>query len=450
MAKKLTGVVIGRLRPAGVRREVKDERTAGLHLVIHPSGQRSWVMRFRRPSGKQAKLTLGTFAEEETADTPVLGGQLTLAGARQLATEVNRKRALGQDPAAEFIVEKRKRRAEARQAAKNTFGAATQAYVQQRAKERTKVEVARLLGLVIADDGELKVVPGGLTERWFDRPVTEISTDDVDALIEECRHDGVPGTKRLSKRITESRARAMFSVLSRLFNWLRATRKNNPCRGAERPATPKARERVLSDDEVRWFWKACDQIGQPFGHLFHLLLVTGQRRQEVGAMNVSELSKDRTAWVLPPERTKNKRTHTVFLSPLAQEILASANPGKSGFIFSTTGHTPVSGYSKVKHRLDVLMRPMAKAEGSTFKEWRLHDLRRTMVSGAARAGADLHVIERAINHVSGSFGGIVGVYQKHRFEEEVRKAFEAWADLLTSIVRGPASGKVVKLRGRVR
>jgi integrase len=117
----------------------------------------------------------------------------------------------------------------------------------------------------------------------------------------------------------------------------------------------------------------------------------------------------------------------VPLSTTGRDLLAGARrvPG-SEFVFTTTGTTPVSGWSKTKRRLDSLM-PDVPA-------WRIHDLRRTAVTGMARAGADLAVIERAVNHISGSFAGITGIYQRHQFRAEVRAALAAWADLLARIV----------------
>ena len=129
------------------------------------------------------------------------------------------------------------------------------------------------------------------------------------------------------------------------------------------------------------------------------------------------------------------------LAPQARDILRGIRRvANSECVFSTNGRSPVSGFSKAKARLD---------EAMGVSDWRLHDLRRTAVTGMARAGADLHVIERAVNHVSGSFGGIVGVYQQHRFADEVRAALEAWANLLTSIVEGrPANVTPIRQRRR--
>jgi integrase len=232
----------------------------------------------------------------------------------------------------------------------------------------------------------------------------------------------------------------MHLALSGLFKWLKERRliSKHPLADLTSPKLPRARERVLSDVELKKFWKGTEQIAEPFSSALRLMLLTGQRRREVSEMRYSELSEDLSVWTLPPERTKNKRAHQVPLSPAARDILRNLQSPSSEFVFSTTARSPISGWSKTKNRLDALM---------NVPTWRVHDLRRTAVTGMARAGADLAVIERAVNHVSGSFGGIVGVYQKHKYEDEVRDALEAWSNLLLSIVED-APANVVAMRGR--
>jgi integrase len=461
--KILTAAAVRQFRPSSQRREIPDGATPGLRLVIQPSGARSWVMRFRRPNGGSAKLTLGTadLTGQEVAGEPAIGGHLTLAAARRLAAEVNRQRALGRDPAADHITEKRKARVAASANASSAFGAAARTFIDEHARPNTRRwrETAVLLGLRAVEE-ELQVIRGGLVERWADRQVTDITAHDIFDVLEECRKRGVPGLTRRRPRVSDTSARAMYATLSKFFGWLGrrpGVIVQNPVTGVKRPSTPSARDRVLDDNEIRLLWRACDDIGEPFGALLRLLLITGARREEVARMTRGEIIDDGTTWTLSAARTKNRRPHDVPLPPLAREVIGNVKKiaGKPGFIFTTTGITPVSGFSRLKARLDKLMARLAEEEAAAsgldpaevkIPPWRLHDLRRTAVTGMARAGGDLHVIERAVNHVSGSFGGIVATYQKHRYAAEVRAALEAWANLIVDITSHALRGNVVPLR----
>src|SRR5208282_4451772 len=150
-----------------------------------------------------------------------------------------------------------------------------------------------------------------------------------------------------------------------------------------------------------------------------LLMLTGARRNEVASMQWAELVLENKLWTLPASRTKNKRPHELPLSDASVKILESL-PRKGNFVFSTTGRSPISGFSKIKSRLDKVI----SHSHETLPAWHLHDLRRSFASGLARLGVELHVIERCLNHVSGTFGGIVEVYQRHKFEDEKRRAFD--------------------------
>jgi integrase len=187
---------------------------------------------------------------------------------------------------------------------------------------------------------------------------------------------------------------------------------------------------VLSDDELCVVWQAADKLGGPFGALVKFLILTGQRRDEAAGMRWSELDLDSRLWTIGKERTKNGRTHDVPLSPQAVVIIGSlARIAGSDFVLTTTGKAPASDYSKKKRQIDALL------PGDT-PAWRLHDIRRTVASGMARLGVNLPIIEKVLNHRSGSFGGIVGVYQRHDFAAEKRLALQAWGAHLEQIVSG--------------
>jgi integrase len=440
MAKQLTAVAVKNHRPGKKgRREIPDGGCPGLYLVIQAAGHRSWAMRFRRPNGKPAKLTLGQvdLSGKEAESEPVLGTPLTLASARRLAAEVHRSRARGRDVVADYDAAKRRQKSEQVTRAASTFGAAARDFIEGHAKKKTRrwQEQARLLGLrPTEDEKELEVIPGGLSERWGDKPIAEIDDSDIHGVVDETRRSGAPGLERRSDGPTEARARAMLSSLSTMFEWLIDKRKvrQNPCKDVHRPDAPTARDRVLTDAEIVKFWSAAD--GERFGRLLKLLLLTGSRLNEVAGMRRAELSDDDTTWNIPGERTKNHRPHIVSLAPLAREMLAT---GDGDLIFTTTGHSPPSGWSRIKKRIDKAMK---------VPPWRLHDLRRTAATGMAGLGIAPHIVEAALNHVSGAKAGVAGTYNRHAYTPEKKAALERWASHIAGLVAGK-SGNVVPLRG---
>ena len=194
------------------------------------------------------------------------------------------------------------------------------------------------------------------------------------------------------------------------------------------PVTPTVkRERVLSDDELAAIWRGTAGAG-PFNGIVRLLILTGQRREEVAGMTWTELSDDLSTWTIPANRAKNAATHIVPLSAPAQELLRSL-PQFGELVFPGL-RGPFNGWSKAKAALDVK---------SGVTNWRLHDLRRTAATGLQRLGVRLEVTEQVLNHVSGSRAGIVGVYQRHDFASEKRAALEAWGEHALAIINGCAA-----------
>lgn len=436
MPKTLTAIAVKNYRPGKGRREISDGGCPGLHLVIQTSGHRSWALRFRRPSGRTAKLTLGPVdLSGEAEGEPVIGQPLTLASARKLAAEVHRQRAMGRDVVADNDAAKRRQKFAQVTRAKNTFGGAARDFIEGHAKKKTRrwQEQARMLGL--QPEG-LEFIRGGLADRWADKPVAEIDGHDIHGLIDEVRRSGVPGLERRSDGPTEARARVMFACLSKMFAWLVQHRRieKSPCAGVHRPDAPRARDRVLTDVEIVKFWLATEV--ERFGQLLKLLLLTGCRLNEVAGMRCSELSDDGATWNIPGSRTKNRRPHIVPLPPLAREMIA-ATVGATDLIFTTTGETPVSGWSKIKSRLDVAMK---------MPPWRLHDLRRTAATGMAEIGIAPHIVEATLNHVSGAKAGVAGTYNRAAYAAEKKAALERWATHVEGLVSG-REAKVVSLRG---
>jgi integrase len=141
-------------------------------------------------------------------------------------------------------------------------------------------------------------------------------------------------------------------------------------------------------------------------------------------MRWEDIDLDAALWTLPREQTKSDRLHEVPLSPLALDIL-DAVPQTTDYVFTTTGSTPISGFSKAKIRSDSL---------SGITGWRVHDLRRTVASGMARIGVAPHVVEKVLNHASGQISGVAAIYNRHGYTDEKRGALGAWAKNLQNLI----------------
>ena len=215
---------------------------------------------------------------------------------------------------------------------------------------------------------------------------------------------------------TPAEQQRAFVIVRAFFNW--SHRKHyidrNPMERMQAPHSYVPRARVLTDDELRKVWLATED--DTFGRIVKLLILTGQRRGEITNLTPRMVGDDTIT--IPAWLAKNSREHTIPLGSLAKSILGRAPSDPDACYFPALGKvTPFSGFSKCSPKL---------ARRSGISGWTLHDLRRTFASGLAAQGVALPVVERLLNHVSGSFGGIVGVYQRHDFMPEMRDAIERW------------------------
>jgi integrase len=447
MAKKLSKPLqYKNARPDPKKRlELPDADVRGLYLIIQPqpSGVKSWCYRYRvgKPS-KPCKLTLGTYVYVRTDNKgPELGGALSLDDARELARDAATDLAKGVDPAA------RKRALKIAPPAPKEDG---DRLVDIVAKfDARYLKVKKVAGL--RDRAEyLRILNQQVLPLWGERPIAEIKKRDVNDLLDTLRDRGLTGGVNKT-----------FAVVRKLFNWAvsRDMIEVSPCGGIEAPAPIVRRDRVLTSDELRWFWQACEKIGWPFGPLFKVLLLTGQRREEVGSMTAAEVSDG--LWTLPGARTKNGKPHDVPLSAVVLAILGSLPPinTRAGFRFCTGGRKgpktgeivekPVSGFSRAKCILDRKMLEIAREETGNpalkIPEWRLHDLRRTCATGLQRLGVRFEVTEAVLNHQSGSKSGVAGIYQRHDWKEEKRAALETWSRFIISVVNDRPTDNVINL-----
>jgi integrase len=323
--------------------------------------------------------------------------------------------------------------------------------------DTARAKAKQLLGLAVSgDDPFAKPVPaeafGAEAERYLRKQQAALKPRTYVELERHLRRDCVALARmrlteidrrtialRLAEVETASGPTArnrVRSSLSAFFNW--AVREGlldaNPVAGTARADEPGSRDRVLAQAELSELWSALPQ--GDFGEIVRLLILTGQRREEIGALRWSEIDLDQGLIVLPPERTKNLRQHEVPLSTQARLILQRL-PKRKGrdFVFGL-GETGFSGWSKSKERLDkalLVRRKAADRRAKPLPSWHLHDLRRTCATGMAELGILPHVIEAVLNHVSGHKGGVAGIYNRAKYSDEMRDALQRWADHLDQI-----------------
>jgi integrase len=344
-----------------------------------------------------------------------LYGELTLNEAREKARRWRELLRKGIDPAEQ---EERERLAEQRNRA-NTFTAAAEDFIKDKLKhERQGREAERDLRVFLP--------------AWGARPLEEITPADVLAIIRVVKNRGAP-----------YRAHGLLTIARRFFNWCISQQtyglQTSPCDRLKPRALigeKKARTRVLNNDEVRALWLATEKLGYPYGPLFKLLLITGQRKSEVAEARWCEIDLDKKLWTIPASRMKADAAHVVPLSDAAVKVLETLPRFERGdCLFSASfGTTPVNGFGRAKSALDGAMKGV--------QPFVLHDLRRTMRTGlSAIPGVSDLVRELVIAHTK---PGLHKVYDQHAYIDEKRHALDAWAARLQAIVE-PQPDNVVAI-----
>jgi len=421
---KLTAISVHKWKPSAARQEILDRD--GLYFVVQPSGAKSWALRYRRKSdGKAVKHTIGSY--------PVL----SLKDARSKATELRAEIERGADPHGDKVIARR-RAAEV----DDSFEAVVRRYIadRQSRRKRSWKWTARLLGLAVEEGAtDLAVIRDGstdrhgrrrvsLVDRWGARRIGDITDNDIVAVLDRVSQHAPVAANRL------------HAVLRAFFAWARGKRlvTVNPCADLRRPAEERARDRVLSDDELRKIWLAAGELGHPHTGIVRLLILTGQRRGEITDLHWREIDLEGCVIHLPAERVKNGRPHDVPLSAQTLAVIAGLRRLPDAELVFTVKRRPFRSFYYMRERL-------AAVSGVT--DWTLHDLRRTVASGLQRLGVRLEVTEAVLNHRSGSTAGIVGVYQRHDYADEKRDALARWADHVDALISG-RKANIVALRGR--
>lgn len=389
-----------------------DDDVPGFGLRLRERGSRTFVFQYKL-GAKQRRMALG------------VATALKLGEARKTAEKLYARVKLGQDPASD--------KSDAKVKAAQTFGVTAAQFLETlkpRYRPRAYAEIERHLTSHAKNLNELQV--------------SKISQADIAAVLTAVANN--------SGAVTANRVR---TSLSTFFSWTmqQALAASNPVLGTAKNEE-QSRERVLAPSELRLVWKALGD--DDYGSIIKLLALTGQRETEIGSLQRSEIHE--ALIVLPPERTKNKRPHTVPLAPAALKIIqAREAPDSERDLLFGRGQGGFSGWSKSKERLDE--RIEEANGGKPIAHWTLHDLRRTFATYAgggmeahqlaklAKADRELasglgiqpHVIEAILNHVSGHKAGVAGIYQRSSYEREKRTALDLWAAHLLSIVEGRAS-----------
>jgi len=253
---------------------------------------------------------------------------------------------------------------------------------------------------------------------WKRRPVVKITRRDVNAILDKMIARGSPGAA--------NKARA---AMSKFFSWC-ASRDfipSNPCDGVKAPTRTRKRDRVLDDSEIAAVWQAAQATGYPFGTIVQILLLTAQRRGEVSQMQWDHIDFENEIWTIPGELTKNGEPQHLPLSPAVLNILRGIHRHHDRLVFPARGNEErcFSGFGKSKARLNAML---------NIPHWTLHDLRRTATTKMAELDVLPHVAERVLNHTSGTFGGVAGVYNRYKYLNSMRLALFSWDDHIQKLV----------------
>jgi integrase len=399
--QRITKRVVDGLKARVSEYTVWDAQLTGFGVRVRPSGAMSYVVGYRPGSGRvspKRRLTIGAV------------GKITPEQARSRAQGILGDVAHGRDPA------KERRKAEA--AAGNTLHSVAENYL------------AREGGQLRTLDDRRATLERLVYPTLGARQIDDIKRSDINKLLDTIEDERGPRMASLT-----------LAYLSRVMNWhaARADEFRSPIvRGMSRGVATK-RDRILTEDELRAFWRASVAWEHPFSRLLRFILLTATRREEAAGMRWSELECD--TWTIPAVRYKTNIDFELPLSGGALDVLALAPRfGEKGFVFTTSGEAGIGGFSKFKAQFDGLMlaelRRAAVERGDdpakvTLDNWTIHDLRRTARSLMTQAGVPPDHAERALGH---TIGGVRGVYDRHGYREEKRRAFEALAGHVERVV----------------
>jgi integrase len=382
---KLTKSVIDTLPTPAKDLVYWDTGCPGFGIKVTPKGRKVFIVLYRTggAGSRLRKYTIGPY------------GRVTLHQAKVAAQQVYAAKLEGRDPATEKG-ESRKR------IVADRVEDLLEAFIAQHVSQnRSAREITRLLRRELAG--------------WAGRSIHEIRKRDIIEVVTTIEERGAPMA-----------ANKTLKTVKTFLHWCvgRAVLDQSPADGVPLPAKEVSRDHVLSDEELARIIIAARKIGPPYGGIVELLALTGQRREEVARSTWGECDFAQRVWTLPKERTKNGKLHIVHLSEQSMAVLTRAER-RGQIVFSLVGAKPFQDFSRAKRELDKL---------SGVIGWRLHDLRRTCVSGMARLGVPPHVADKILNHQAGTISGVAAVYQRHDFLAERKDALERWGAHVAEIV----------------
>jgi len=388
----LTDRQVAAIKPTTTRVEYVDEKVPGLALRVTPNGAKSWTVRYRH-RGRLRRLTLGS------------ASVIPLVKAREHVRDLLHEASKGADPATE---KQAGRKAE-------TIGDLAALYIEKWAKLRKRSWKA--------DDNLLrnKVLP-----TWQHRAIADITRQDVRGLVEDIAEAGAP--------IVANRVAALLSKMF-AFALDRDLVQASPAVRIPRPGQEHARDRVLTEDELRSLWQEFDLLDKPMAAFYKLRLLTAQRGGEVMSMRWHDLDLSTAWWTIPAEVSKNKLAHRVPLSRTAVTLIEALRTAAMNtvFVLGAASRTKGAGARGKRQQSEA-------AATFTVPDFRGHDLRRTAASMMASGGIPRLTISKILNHVERS---ITAVYDRHSYDAEKRAALDWWDAKLRAILNSQDSANVL-------
>lgn len=388
MRKQLTAAMVEKqAAPTTGRLEIFDTVVPALALRITANDARSFVVRGRvKGQASPIRITLG----DATA--------IKLADAREQASDALRAMRAGADP----------RSPKAQASSELTFDALID--------EWARLYLARSHSRRYREDSPATIRRG--FRGLLSKSAGSITKADAVNALDKIAHK--PGEQDKARRCA-----------SACYGWAykRGKVPSNPFAGLPDMPASVARDRVLSDAELLTVWAAAGALGYPWEAFYKLAILTLQRRETVAGISWSEIDFDKRLWRIPGSRMKMGKPHDVHLSEPALDVLRSPpRIEHCDFVLSTTGRTPISGFSKAKRQIDAAI---TRAIGEALAHWQPHDFRRTGVSTLAQLGFDSIIADKLLAHQPGKLRGVAAIYQRYDFARERAHALDAWAAHVT-------------------